>query len=90
MSRCSQQRHRRRYVRLVGVLVGGDVDHRGQRGAVVVTELAHDRQREAQPPATLLRTVNRPQQPLDTLPVSTSPQKPGPVGCCLTTSLWSD
>jgi hypothetical protein len=38
-------------------------DHRGQRGAVVVTELAHDRQREAQPPATLLRTVNRPQQP---------------------------
>jgi hypothetical protein len=33
-------------------------DHRGQRAAVVVTELAHDRQREAQPSGTLLHTVN--------------------------------
>jgi hypothetical protein len=41
---------------------------------MVVTELAHDRQREAQPPGTLLHTVNPPQQPLDTPHVSTSPQ----------------
>jgi hypothetical protein len=41
---------------------------------MVVTELAHDRQREAQPPGTLLHTVNRPQQPLHTLHASTSPQ----------------
>jgi hypothetical protein len=34
---------------------------------VVVTDFAHDRQGEAQPPGTLLHTVNRPQQPVDTL-----------------------
>jgi hypothetical protein len=34
---------------------------------MVVTELAHDRQREAQPPGALLHTVNRPQQPFDTV-----------------------
>jgi hypothetical protein len=41
---------------------------------MVVSELAHDREGEAQPPGTLLHTVNRPQQPLDTPHASTSPQ----------------
>jgi hypothetical protein len=34
---------------------------------MVVTELPHDREGEAQPPGTLLHTVNRPQQPFDTV-----------------------
>jgi hypothetical protein len=48
-------------------------DHCGERAAVVVRELPHDRQRECQPPGTLLQAVHRPQQPLDTLRASTSP-----------------
>jgi hypothetical protein len=51
-----QQQGKEREERVVG-------DHRGQRTAVVVTELPHDREGEAQPPGTLLHTVNRPQQP---------------------------
>jgi hypothetical protein len=64
------------------VLVGGDVD-RGERAAIVVTELSYDRERESQPPGTLLDAVNRPQQSVDTLHASTSPQKkPGPASSC--------
>jgi hypothetical protein len=41
---------------------------------MVVSELPHDCQREAQPSGTLLHAVDRPQQPLDTPHASTSPQ----------------
>jgi hypothetical protein len=46
----------------------------GERDAVVITELAHDREGETQPPRTLLHTVNPSQQPFDTPHVSTSSQ----------------
>ena len=42
-----QQQGKQREERVVG-------DHRGQRAAMVLTELPHDRQREAQPSGTLL------------------------------------
>jgi hypothetical protein len=50
---------------------------------MVVTELAHDREGEAQPPGTLLHTVNRPQQPLDTPHASTSPLNDARIGWLL-------
>jgi hypothetical protein len=71
-----QQQRKQREEGVVG-------DHRGQCAAMVVTELAHDREGEAQPSGTLLPTVNPPQQPLDTPHASTSPQNNARTGWLL-------
>ncbi len=57
-----QQQGKQRKERVVG-------DHGGERAAVVVAELAHDRERESQPPGTLLRAVKGPPQPFGTVHV---------------------
>src|SRR6266568_2854487 len=58
-----QQQGKQRKERVVG-------DHGGERAAVVVAELAHDRERESQPAGTLLRAVKGPPQPFGTVHVS--------------------